>query len=159
VVENPPERRGYRVIERPCRIVFDVNVRVTEITPESVADYFTPGGAGEGISWEWAERQNRFLLALLRNEGVLDQFLTGIAKGDFGFLLESDRIRGMSDEEEGALFEKVFAGMGADDRDFFRRAKKDGVLHHNMELVHTAVVTDWGSAEIKDVRVLKRAGE
>ncbi len=28
---------------------------------------------------------------------------------------------------------------------------------HNIELVHKAFVTDWQSAEIKDVRVIKQA--
>jgi len=156
VVENPPEKRSHKVIERTCRIVFDVNIRITEITTESVADYFTPDETGEGLPWEWAERQNRFLLALLQEEEALDRFLMGIAKGDFGFLLDSDRIRGMSDDEEDALFEKVFAGMSDDDHAFFQEAKRDGILYHNIELVHKAFVTDWEGANIKNVRVLKK---
>jgi hypothetical protein len=159
VAENPPEKHGYHVIERACRIVFDVNIRISEITPESVAGYFTPNETGEGISWEWAERQNRFLLALLQDEEVLDQFLPIIAKGDFCFLLESDRIGGLTDEEEDALFERVFTEMGGDDSVFFQEAKNDGILYHNMELVHKAFVTDWKSVEIKDVRVIKRVEE
>jgi hypothetical protein len=159
VAENPPEKHGYQVIERTCRIVFDVNIRISEITPESVAGYFTPDETGEGLPWEWAERQNRFLLALLRDEEVLDQFLTNIAAGDFGFLLESKRIKGFSDDEEDALFEKVFAGMSDDDRVFFQEAKRDGILYHNIELVHKAFVTDWKKAQIKEVRVIKQAEE
>lgn len=154
--ENPPEKHGYHVIERKCRIVFDVNIRINEITPENVASYFTPDKSDEGISWEWAERQNRFLLMLLQNEEVLDQFLTHIAKGDFGFLLESERIEGLSDDEEDALFEKIYSGMGDEDRLFFKGAKDDGILYHNIELVHKAFVTDWEKVEIKDVRVIKQ---
>lgn len=156
MAENPPEKHGYHVIERTCRIVFDVNIRISEITPESVAGYFTPDETGEGLPWEWAERQNRFLLALLRDEEALDRFLTSIAKGDFGFLLDSDRISGLSDDEEDALFEKVFTGMGGDDRAFFQGAKDDGILYHNIELVHKAFVTNWEGTNIKNVRVLKK---
>ena len=159
MVENPPEKHGHQVIERTCRIVFDVNIRISEITPESVADYFTPNETGEGLPWEWAERQNRFLLALLQDEEVLDQFLTNIAEGDFGFLLESNRIKGLSDDEEDALFEKVFAGMSDDDRVFFQEAKTDGILYHNIELVHKAFVTDWKKAQIKEVRVMNQSKE
>jgi hypothetical protein len=159
VAENTSEKHGYNVIERTCRIVFDVNIRISEITPESVTDYFTPDETGEGLPWEWAERQNRFLLALLRDEEVLDQFLINIAEGDFGFLFESKRIRGLSDEEEDALFENVFNGMSDDDRVFFQEAKRDGILYHNIELVHKAFVTDWKKSEIKDVRVIKQAEE
>jgi hypothetical protein len=79
VAEPPPVKHGYQVIERTCRIVFDVNILIREITPESVADYFTPDETGVGLPWEWAERQNRFLLALLQDEKALDQFLANIA--------------------------------------------------------------------------------
>ncbi len=156
MAENPPEKRGYNVIERKCRIVFDVNIRISEITPESVAGYFTPDESGEGLPWEWAERQNRFLLALLQDEEIVEQFLTNIAEGDFSFLLDSDRISGLSDDEEDVLFEKVFTGMDDDDRVFFQEAKRDGILYHNIELVHKAFVTDWKGANIKNVRVLKK---
>lgn len=155
MAENPPEKHEYHVIEKTCRIVFDVNIRISEITPVSVADYFTPNETSECLSWEWAERQNRFLLALLQDEEVLDQFLVSIARGDFGFLLESDRISGMSDEAEDSLFERVFTGMSGDDKAFFQETKNAGILYHNIELVHKAFVTDWKSAEIKDVRVIK----
>ena len=159
MAENPHQKHGYNVIERTCRIVFDVNIRISEITPENVASYFTPDESDEGISWEWAERQNRFLLALLQDEEVLDQFLTHIAKGDFGFLLESERIEGLSDDEEDALFEKIFTKMGLEDRSFFKGAKDDGILYHNIDLVHKAFVTNWKRAEIKDVHVIKQAEE
>jgi hypothetical protein len=95
------------------------------------------------------------LLALLQDEAALAQFLTSITTSDFGSLLESDRIRGMPDEEEGALFAKVFAGMGSDDCLFFQEALKEGVLFDNIVLVHRALVADWQSVEIKDVRALK----
>lgn len=155
MVDNPPEKPGYKVIVRTCRVVMDVRIRISEITPESVADYFTPDETGEGLRWEWAERQNRLLSALLKDEEALNQFLTNIAEGDFGFLLESKRITGMSDEEEDALFEKVYTGMEGDDRMFFEEAKKDGVLYDNIKLIHTAFATDWEETDVIDVCVLK----
>src|SRR5205085_11800358 len=99
------------------------------------------------------------LMALLNDVEVLDQFLTNIAEGDFGFLLESNRIKGLSDDEEDALFEKVFIRMSDDDRVFFQEAKRDGILYHNIELVHKAFVTDWKKVEIKEVLVIKQAEE
>jgi hypothetical protein len=136
-------------------VVFDVNIRISEITPENVADTFTPDETGEGLPREWAERQNRLLLALLQDEAALEQFLTSITTSDFGSLLESDRIRGMPDEAEGALFAKLFTGMGSDDCVFFQEAQKEGVLFDNIVLVHRAFVADWKRAEVKDVRALK----
>lgn len=156
MVENPLEEHSHNVVERTCRITFDVNIRINEITPESVAAYFAPDGTGGGLTWEWAERQNRFLLTLLQDEEVLEQFLTNIAEGDFGFLLECNRIKGLSDDEEDALFEKVFTGMSDDDRVFFQEAKKDGILFHNIELVHKAFVTDWKETDVIDLFVIKQ---
>jgi hypothetical protein len=135
-------------------VVFDVNIRISEITPENVSSHFTPDETGAGLPWEWAERQNRLLLALLQDEEALDQFLTSITTSDFGSLLESDHIRGMPDESEGALFAKVFARMSTDDSLFFQEALNEGVLFDNIVLVHRAFVADWQSVEIKDVRAL-----
>jgi hypothetical protein len=85
----------------------------------------------------------------------LEQFLTSIATGDFGSLLESDRISGMSDEEESELFARVFARMSNDDCLFFQEARNEGVLFKNIVLVHRAFVADWKRAEVKDVRAIK----
>ena len=155
MAENPSQKSSRPVIERKCQVVFDVNIHISEITPENVADQFTPDETGEGLPWEWAERQNRLLLALLQDEAALEQFLTSITTSDFGSLLESDRIRSMPDEAEGALFAKVFAKLGSDDCAFFQEALKEGVLFDNIVLIHRAFVADWKMAEVKDVRALK----
>jgi hypothetical protein len=136
--------------------VFDVNIRISEITPENVAGYFTPDETGDGLPWEWAERQNRLLLTLLQDKAALDQFLMDVVRSDFGSLLESDSVSGMPDEEESELFAKVFARMGSDDRVFFQEAQNEGVLFDNIALVHRAFVLDWQRAEIKDVRAIKQ---
>jgi hypothetical protein len=136
-------------------VVFDVHIRISEITPENVADQFTPDETSDGLSWEWVERQNRLLLALLQDEEALEQFLTSITTSDFGSLLESEPIRGIPDEAEGALFARVFATMGSDDCLFFQEALNEGSLFDNIVLVHRAFVTEWERVEIKDVRALK----
>jgi hypothetical protein len=155
VAEKAPNRDGYNVIERKCRIVMDVMIRISEITPESVAEYFTPDETGEGLPWEWAERQNRLLLALIKDEEVLEQFLLSIAADDLGSLLESEQIVGLSDEEEDELFEKVYSRMDSEDALYFREAKSDRSLYHNIELIHRAFVTDWKETELKDLSVIK----
>ena len=155
MAENPSQKSNRPVIERKCRVVFDVNIRISEITPENVADNFTPDETGEGLPWERAERQNRLLLALLQDEEALEQFLISISTSDFGSLLESDHIRGMPDGAEGALFARVFAKMGSYDCLFFQEALNEGSLFDNIVLVHRAFVVDWKRAEVKDVRAIK----
>jgi hypothetical protein len=156
VVENPLEERSYNVIERTCRVVMDVKIRISQITPENVAGYFKPCETGEGLPWEWAERQNGLLLALLNDEEVLDQFLAGIAQSDLGFLLDSKRIKSLSDEEENDLFERVYRGLDRDDRLFFEEVRKDGILYDNLQLIHKAFVTAWKETEVVEVLVVKQ---
>src|SRR5436309_516216 len=101
----------------------NVRVRISEITPENVAGYFTPDETGEGLSWEWAERQNRLLLALVEDEEALDQFLVGITRCALELLVDSRQVAGdQADEEEGRLFERVLSKMGGEDVRYFRDA-------------------------------------
>lgn len=149
------EKDRNNFIERTCRIVMEVNIKVSEITPENVADYFAPGGPGESLSWEWAERQNRLLMALIKDEEAFEQFLLSVAKDDLAVLLNSDEIRSITDEEQDELLEKVWAGMSSEDALFFQEAKEGGILSDNIELVDRAFVTDWKHTELKDLCVIK----
>lgn len=153
---DEPPNIAQGVIERTCRIVMDVRVRISEITPENVAGYFKPDDTGEGLPWEWAARQNRLLLALLRDEEVLEQFLANMVKGDLGFLLDSKRITSLSDEAEDELFEKVYSGIDNADRSFFEEARKDEILYQNIELIHKAVGIDWKDTDVVDLFVMKQ---
>lgn len=156
MAEKPPQTDSHNVIERTCRVVIDVKIRISQITPESVAGYFAPDETGAGLSWEWAERQNRLLLALLQNEDVLDQFLVSIVTGDLAALLESDRAGGLLDEAEDELFQKVYSDIDSADREFFEEARKDGILFENVALVHKAFANDLKRAEIKDVQMIQQ---
>jgi hypothetical protein len=105
-VADEPSERNHDVAEVICRIVMDVKIRVREITPESVADEFTPG---DDLAWEWAERQSRLLRALMSDGEALNQYLISIAKDDLGALLKSDQIEGLPADEEDELFERVYS--------------------------------------------------
>jgi hypothetical protein len=158
LADEPQEKDAQDVTERSCRIVMNVRVRISPITPENVAGYFTPDETGEGLPWEWAERQNRLLSALLKDEESVDQFLVGITKCALELLINSRLVADdQTDEEEDRLFEKVFSRMRSEDALFFREAMRDGLFPENIELLDKAFVIDWRGADIEDVRVLKRA--
>lgn len=153
---EPPEKHTRDVTERTCRIVMNVRVRVSEITPENVAGYFTPDETSEGLTWEWAERQNRLLLVLLKDEEALDQFLAGIVRCALELLVDSRRVAGdREDEEEDRLFEKVLSRLSSEDALYFREAMEDGLFPENTELLDRAFRIDWRGVEIKEVRVIK----
>jgi hypothetical protein len=152
VVNEPSERKNHDVVEVTCRIVMDVKIHIHGITPESVVDEFTPD---EDLPWEWAERQNRLLQALMRNDEALNRFLISIAKDELGSILNSTQIEGLSAEEEDELFEKLYFEMNDEDALFFREARKDGIVYENIRLVDKSFEPDWGSAKLEDVCVIE----
>jgi hypothetical protein len=157
LADEPHEKDTQDVTERTCRIVMDVRVRVSEITFENVAGYFTPDETGEGLPWEWAERQNRLLLALLKDEVSLQKFLVGIMRCALELLVDSRQIADdQVDEEEDRLFERVFSKMSSEDARYFREAKRDGLLSENIDLLNKAFMIDWRGADIKGVRVIEQ---
>ncbi len=155
MANEPHEKNTHDVIERTCRIVMDVRVRVSRITPMNVAGYFTPDETGEGLTWEWAERQDRLLSALLENEEYLDQFLAGIVRSDLEMLVDVSKVSAKPADEEDRLIERVLSGMSNEDALYFREAIRDRLISENIELLDRAFLIDWRGADIKDVRVLK----
>ncbi|MBA3243227.1 MAG: hypothetical protein H0T60_18560, partial [Acidobacteria bacterium] len=151
--DTPTGKETPDVVEKTCRVVLEVTVRIRQITRESVAGHFTADESGGGLPWEWAERQNRLLLALLKDEEKSARFLAMIAGDGLGLLLESEHV-GMVSDEEDELWEEVYAGMGREDVAFFRAARRDGILGENIELIHEAIAVDWKGAEIEEVRVV-----
>lgn len=159
MADEPPDK-DQNVTERTCRIVMNVRVRISEITPKNVAGYFTPDETGEGLSWEWAEQQNRLLSALLKDEESLDQFLSGITRCALELLVDSRLVPNkQADAEEDRLFERVFSKIGGEDANYFREAKREGLFPENIYLLDKAFMIDWRGADIKDVRVIKQAEE
>jgi hypothetical protein len=157
VAENLPEKNKPNVIVRTRRVVMDVEIHISQITPENVAGYFTPDETGNGLTWEWAERQNRLLSAVLEDEESLGEFLVGITRCALELLVDSrDIADDQTDEKEDRLFERVFSKMGDEDALYFREAKRGGLLSENIYLLDKAFVIDWRGANIEDVRVLKR---
>lgn len=156
MADEPHEKNTHDVIERTYRTVMDVRVRISEITPENVAGYFTPDETGEGLPWEWAERQNRLLSALLKDKESLDQFLAWIVRCDLDLLFDSRQVAGkQADEDEDRLFERVFSSMSREDALYFKEAMREGLLPENIELLNKAFMIDWRGVDIKDVRIIE----
>ena len=149
------ETDSYKVIKRKCRIVIDVPIRITEITPASVAGYFTPSDSDEGITWEWAERQNRLLQMLLADKETLKRFLEDVAITDLDILLEKDSVRGMPIEVEDELLEGLYCRMESTDARYFAEAKRNGLLGENLELLHKAFVTIWKEAKLTGLMMIE----
>ena len=155
MADHQPETDNYKVIERKCRIVIDVPIRITEITPQSVAGDFTPDESDQGITWEWAERQNRLLQQLLADEEALKGFLEDVAITDLDILLEKDSFRGIPVEVEDELLEGLYCRMESADARYFAEAKRDGTLGENLELLHKAFATIWKEAKLTGLMMIE----
>jgi len=156
MAEKQTEKQTYKVIKRKCRVMIDVPIRITEITLESVASHFTPDETEEeGLSWEWAERQNRLLHMLLNDEELLKEFLLGAAGNDLGLLLNNDGAGGLPEEEESQLFKQLFSRMENADAHFFEKAQRDGILGENIDLFQRAFVTHWKEARLSGLMVIE----
>lgn len=151
MADEQPAKIDHHVAEVTCRVVMDVKIRVREITRESIADEFTPS---DDLAWEWAERQGRLLRALMSDGETLNQYLISIAKEDLSVLLNCDQIEGMPADDEDELFEKLYSRLDDEDARYFREAKRDGILYENMRLLHRSFVTDWASAELKELHLV-----
>jgi hypothetical protein len=144
------------LIERTCRITLDVKVLVSEITRENVTNSFIPDK--DGLMWEWAERQNRLLSLLIKDEEILKEFLAEVTRGDLEFILNSDHIKpGKSIEQE--LIERIAMRMEGADALFFQEVKEEGILWENVRLVDEAFWLEWERAEIKEISVIKQGFE
>lgn len=159
MADNQTDTDSYKVIERRCRLVIDVPLRITEITPQSVAEYFTPSDSDEGIAWEWAERQNRLLQRLLADEETLKQWLLAIAGEDVSHLLESDSFRCMPVEVEDQFFDQLCSRMESADARYFAEARREGLLGENLELLYRAFVTIWKEAQLTELTVSESSDE
>lgn len=143
------------LVERTCRITLDVKILVSGITRENVEDSFIPDETEEkGLTWEWAERQNRLLLMLIRDEETLNEFLIHIAEQEILFILNSDKTEQLESIER-RLIERIALRMEGEDAHFFQEAIDDGILWENARLVDEAFWLEWEKAEIRETHVIK----
>lgn len=157
----PRDRKiiSHPLIERTCRITLDVKVLVSEITPENVADSFIADETDEeGLTWEWAERQNRLLLMLIQDEETLKEFLIDIAREDLEFILNSDHMSPVKSIEL-ELMERIISRMEGEDALFFQEAREAGILWNNARLVDEAFWLEWMRAEIREIHVIEQSVE
>jgi hypothetical protein len=144
------------LIERTCRITLDVRVLVNEITRENVAGTFIPNETDEnGLTWEWAERQNRLLLMIIQDEETLNEFLIDITMEDLKGILNIKPTR-PGNSKELDVIERLALRTKGKDKLFFQEAIDKGVFWDNAQLVDEAFWHEWVRAEIREIRVIKQ---
>jgi hypothetical protein len=128
------------VVEKQVRVSIDIKFNLDEITEDDVKRDFMRSSNYEEliqdpIVWEIAERQNRLLRALLKDEELLNKFLTKWVVERF---LESS-TRGQVhsafnvEEREEELIEPAIASLDEEDIAFFKDVIESGAYAENTE--------------------------
>jgi len=139
------------MMEKHYRMTLDFRVLVGDVRKDEVER----DGDDLEQADEHLERQRRLLRALLRDERVLDEFMT---------YLVTDRVCSHSDSELEMVFgvrldeeilEPVFSALGEDDARFFREVRRDGILWENTEQFESCFAVDWTGATLIEIAAQK----
>jgi len=139
------------IVEKRYRMTLDFRVLIGDVRKEGVGK---DGDDSEGAR-EHLERQRRLLRALLRDERVLDEFMTYLVTDRVCYHPDSElgMVFGVRTEEE--ILEPVFSALEEDDTQFFREVRRDGILWDNTEQFEFCFAVDWTGATLIEIAAQK----
>jgi len=153
-IENT-ETADALLTERVCRVTLDLRIRIAEITLEKLRRSIYWDEADQEGSLALADRQNRLLRALLRNEFALDQFLTFVAAGDLKFRLDADPSVSVPVSDDDEILKLVVRDLGAEGARLVEEAAAVGSLLDDTELFHKCFSVDWDNSVLSEIEPLK----
>jgi len=139
------------IVEKHYRMTLDFRMLVGDVWKDGVGK---DGDDAEGAD-EHLERQRRLLRALLRDERVLDEFMTCLVTDRVCSHPDSelDKVFGVKSEEE--ILETVFSALGQDDAQFFREVSQEDILWENTEQFECCFAVDWTGATLIEIAAKK----
>jgi hypothetical protein len=154
---------GKRVLEKRLRMTLDFEVKVEELTDETLRDYYSqfPGFDEKVADAAWADlsRQLRLQRALLEDDEALEKFLAYVVTNEVDSSLDS-RLReafGVGGERaDEVILESIFSSLGHEDASYFRTAVESGTLFEAVESVSRSIRARWVGADIREVKVAAR---
>jgi hypothetical protein len=140
---------GGDIIEKRCRVILDLKVVINELTMEYVRKHVQWPAEQEETGWIAAERDNRLLLALIRNEQVLEKYLAHYITYEIEGDLEKDLIRKFDPGEVvEEILEPVIKELPADDVAYFEEIIREEVFLDCTYLMREAINIDWDRSEL-----------
>jgi len=138
--------------EKHYRMTLDFRVLIGEL------EEVKRDGDDREHTLEHRERQRRLLRALLRDEKVLDEFMTYLVTDRVCGHTDSelDKVFGVRPEEE--MLEPVYSKMGEDDARFFQEVISRGIFWDNTEQFEWCFVVDWMGANLIEIKA-EREGD
>jgi hypothetical protein len=141
--------------ERVCRVTLDLRIRISEITLEKLRRSIYWDEADQVSSLARADRQNRLLRALLRNEVALDQFLAFVAAGDLKFCLDADPSVTVPVRDDEEILKSLLRDLGAEGSRLVEEAAAAGSLLDDTELFHRCFSVDWDNSVLCDIEPMR----
>lgn len=142
------------VINKRFRMTLDFTMAIREITQETMRSYFKGRNDNSDHQWEFAERQNRLLLALLSNEEVLTKFMTYLLADEAWACVAMDYINVFEVEESENILSPIYSKMERNDAEFFERAREGEIFSDCTELLEEIFGVKCTSATLTELRML-----
>ena len=153
-IENT-ETADALLTERVCRVTLDLKIRIAEITLEKLRRSIYWDEADQESSLARADRQNRLLRALLRNEVALNQFLVYVAAGDLRSRLDADPVINVPVRDEDEILKLVVRDLGAEGTRLVEEAAAVGSLLDDTELFHKCFSVDWDNSVLSEIEPMR----
>jgi hypothetical protein len=141
--------------ERVCRVTLDLRIRISEITLGKLCRSIYWDETNQESSLARADRQNRLLRALLRNEVALDQFLAFVAAGDLKFRLDADPSVSVPVRDDEEILKSVVRDLGTEGSRLVEEAGDVGLLLDDTELFHKCFSVDWDNSVLSAIEPMR----
>ncbi|MDT5155821.1 MAG: hypothetical protein QOH51_178 [Acidobacteriota bacterium] len=141
--------------ERVCRVTLDLKIRIAGISLEKLQQSIYWDEADQARSLALADRQNRLLHSLLRDEVALNQFLAYVALGDLKFRLDADPSVAVPVKDEDEILKSVLRELGEEGVGLVEEAATVGSLLDDTELFHSCFTVDWDNSVLSDIEAMR----
>jgi len=154
------KKTGLGNVEKRFRMVLDFKVNITEITEDDIHEYFIFHGIDEEADestdvWEKAKRQNRLLQALIKDQEILDKFLTFILTEEVEPYKEGELKRIFQVQSEREILSRIIAKLAKRDAVYFRELLDEDQFWEKAELFGDCFVIQWVGASLMETRVMR----
>jgi hypothetical protein len=142
--------------QRVCRVMLDLKVQVTEVTAEILRQSIFWDEMDQSRSFTFAERQNYFLKALLRDKEALQQFLAYVAMSDLRYRLDADLIVSAPIQDEDSILKSVLARLSPEEADQICDDASAPAIGEDIELLHRCFSIRWNESVLARLEVVPK---
>lgn len=149
-------------LKKQLRMTLDFRVSISEITDESLREYYRSfinyaDIVGDAEFWANISRQARLQKVLLEDKEALRRFLTYVVvdEVDSSFDSRLGEVFGVNGEWiEEEILEPIFSRLDGDDARYFREVSEAGALWENVEVLSKSFAVKWAGASLDEMQTV-----